>query len=116
MFDAVVFETLSLAFEEAGLLPETGSILCLRAEAVPFLMRLPKERLTCQNSFKPDHDALKTAGFTVLPPETERFPSAALVGALRQRPGPAATRRSGWRRRGRRNRSLRGRSRARLGA
>jgi 16S rRNA (guanine1207-N2)-methyltransferase len=82
MFDAVVFDTLSLAFEEADLLPETGSLLCLRAEAVPFLMRLPKERLTCQNSFKPDHDALKAAGFTVLLPETESFPTAALTIVL----------------------------------
>lgn len=79
MFDAVVFDTLSLALEEADLLPETGSILCLRAEAVPFLMHLPKDRLTCQNSFKPDHDALKAAGFTVLPPGTEAFPAAALT-------------------------------------
>ena len=79
MFDTVVFDTLSLAFEEADLLPDMGDILCLRAEAVPFLMQLPKERLTCQNSFKPDHDALKAAGFAVLPPEAESYPSAALT-------------------------------------
>ena len=82
MFDAVVFETLSLALDEAGLLPERGDILCLRAEAVPFLLSLPKDRLTCQNSFKPDHDALKKAGFAVLPPEAESFPPAALTIVL----------------------------------
>ena len=82
MFDTVVFDTLSLALNEADLVPETGGILCLRAEAVPFLMSLPKERLTCQNSFKPDHDALKAAGFTVLPPEAETLPAASLTIVL----------------------------------
>ena len=82
MFDTAVFDTLSLALEEAALLPETGGILVLRAEAVPFLMSLPKDRVTCQNSFKPDHDALKAAGFTVLPPETEQFAPAALTIVL----------------------------------
>jgi len=79
MFDTVVFDTLSLALDEAGLVPDTGAILCLRAEAAPFLMGLPKDRLVCHNSFKPDHDALKAAGFTVLPPETESFEPAALT-------------------------------------
>ncbi len=79
MFDTAVFDTLSMALEEADLLPETGGILCLRAEAVPFLMTLPKDRLTCHNSFKPDLVALKAAGFNVLAPETETFPPAALT-------------------------------------
>ncbi|HRX73850.1 MAG TPA: class I SAM-dependent methyltransferase [Hyphomonas sp.] len=82
MFDPVVFETLSLALDEAGLVPAAGNILVLRAEPTPFLMQLPKDRLTCQNSFKPDADALRAAGFTVLPPETEQFPSAALTIVL----------------------------------
>jgi len=79
MFDTAVFDTLSMALEEADLVPETGGILCLRAEAMPFLMSLPKDRLTCQNSFKPDLVALKAAGFAVLPPETETFPASALT-------------------------------------
>ena len=46
MFDTVVFDTLSLAFEEADLLPETGNLLCLRAEACSLTTRrAPARRL-----------------------------------------------------------------------
>ncbi|MEZ5947090.1 MAG: class I SAM-dependent methyltransferase [Hyphomonas sp.] len=79
MFDPVVFDTLSLALDEHDLMPASGAVLCLRAEPAPFLLTLPKDRLTCHNSFKPDHDALKSAGFDVLPPETEDFAPAALT-------------------------------------
>lgn len=80
MFDTAVYETLMLALEsEAVAVPETGPILFLRAERSPHLSGLPKDRLVCQNSFKPDHDALKAAGFTLLPPETETFPQAVLT-------------------------------------
>ncbi|MCA8900194.1 MAG: class I SAM-dependent methyltransferase [Hyphomonas sp.] len=79
MFDPAVFETLSLALDEAALVPEAGPILCLRAEPAPFLLGLPRERLTSWNSFKPDHDALAAAGFTMLAPETEAFPPCPLT-------------------------------------
>lgn len=80
MFDAAVHETLMLALESGAVpLPEAGPILFLRAEVTPHLSGLPKDRLVCHNSFKPDHDALKAAGYDVLPPETEAFPAAALT-------------------------------------
>lgn len=80
MFDPSVYETLMLALEEGHVsLPEAGPVLFLRAEVSPWLARLPKDRLVCQNSFKPDHDALSSAGLDVLPPETERFPAAPLT-------------------------------------
>lgn len=80
MFDPVVYETLMLALEDGAVtLPESGPVLFLRAEVTPYLSQLPKDRLICQNSFKPDHDALKTAGYDVLPPETEQFPAAQLT-------------------------------------
>ena len=54
MFDTAVYETLMLALDEGAVtLPEEGRILFLRAELSPHLARLPKERLICQNSFKP---------------------------------------------------------------
>ena len=80
MFDPVVYETLMLALEDGAVtLPENGPVLFLRAEVTPYLSQLPKDRLVCQNSFKPDHDALKAAGFEVLPPEAEHFPAAPLT-------------------------------------
>ena len=69
-----------LALDDGAVtLPDEGPILFLRAELSPHLARLPKERLVCQNSFKPDHEALKAAGFDVLPPETETFPATQLT-------------------------------------
>ena len=80
MFDTAVYETLMLALDDGAVtLPDEGPILFLRAELSPHLARLPKERLVCQNSFKPDHEALKAAGFDVLPPETETFPATQLT-------------------------------------
>ena len=80
MFDPAVYETLMLALDEGHVpLPDEGAILFLRAEVSPFLARLPKDRMICQNSFKPDHDALKAAGFTLLSPEDETLPAAPLT-------------------------------------
>ncbi|MAN46275.1 MAG: class I SAM-dependent methyltransferase [Alphaproteobacteria bacterium] len=80
MFDAAVYETLMLALEDGAVaMPDMGPVLFLRAEVSPYLSGLPKDRLVCQNSFKPDHDALKAAGFEMLPPETETFPATALT-------------------------------------
>lgn len=83
MFDAAVYETLMLALEDGAVaLPDAGPILFLRAEVTPHLAGLPKDRLVCQNSFKPDHDALTAAGFETLPPETEEFPASPLTLVL----------------------------------
>ena len=82
MFDPAVYETLMLALDEGAVpLPGAGPVLFLRAEVSPYLARLPKERLLCQNSFKPDHEALKAAGYDVLPPETEAARVASRLAA-----------------------------------
>ena len=79
MFDPAVYETLILALESADLVPETGKILFLRAEVSHYLAGLPKDRMICHNSFKPDHDALLAAGFDVLSPDTQAFPPVSLT-------------------------------------
>ena len=78
--DQAVFDTLKLALEEARVqLPDTGTILFLRAERSSFLASLPKTQLICAQTFKPDYDALKSDGYTVLPPDTQEFPRAEMV-------------------------------------
>jgi 16S rRNA (guanine1207-N2)-methyltransferase len=78
--DTDVLETLKLALDGGGVtVPESGDVLFLRAEPGPVLPLLPKDRLTCQQTFKAPHDALKAAGYTLLPPGTETFDPAALT-------------------------------------
>ena len=78
--DTDVLDTLKLALDGGGVtVPETGDVLFLRAEPGPVLPLLPKDRLTCQQTFKPPHDALKAAGYTLLSPGTETFEPAALT-------------------------------------
>jgi 16S rRNA (guanine1207-N2)-methyltransferase len=80
MMDTVVFDTLLLALDSGTVpLPDAGPILVLNAEPGPWLMQLPKERLVCRSSFKPNHEALKAAGFTVLPADSTELPEAALT-------------------------------------
>lgn len=80
MMDPVVFETLLLALEDGAVaLPETGPVLVLNAEPGPWLMRMPKDRLVCRTSFKPNHDALSAAGFNVLPVDSVDLPEAMLT-------------------------------------
>ncbi|KCZ93750.1 class I SAM-dependent methyltransferase [Hyphomonas johnsonii] len=78
--DTDVLDTLMLALDGGGVtVPETGDILFLRAEPGPVLSLLPTARLTCQQTFKPPHDALKAAGHTLLAPGSEQFGPAALT-------------------------------------
>lgn len=78
--DTDVLDTLKLALDGGGVtVPETGAVLFLRAEPGPVLPLLPRDRLTCQQTFKPPHDALKAAGYTLLAPGTETFEPAELT-------------------------------------
>lgn len=80
MMDAVVFDTLLLALEDGAVpLPEAGPILVLNAEPGPWLMQLPRDRVVCRTSFKPNHTALKAAGFNVLPVDSVDLPEAMLT-------------------------------------
>ncbi|KJS38290.1 MAG: hypothetical protein VR74_06110 [Hyphomonas sp. BRH_c22] len=78
--DTDVLDTLKLALDGGGVtVPESGTVLFLRAEPGPVLPLLPRDRLTCQQAFKPPHDALKAAGYTLLAPGTETFEPAELT-------------------------------------
>ncbi|MFH1516459.1 MAG: methyltransferase [Pseudomonadota bacterium] len=78
--DTDVLDTLKLALDGGGVtVPDTGGVLFLRAEPGPALPLLPRDRLTCQQTFKPPHDALKAAGYTLLAPGTETFEPAELT-------------------------------------
>jgi 16S rRNA (guanine1207-N2)-methyltransferase len=78
--DTDVLDTLKLALDGGGVtVPESGTVLFLRAEPGPVLPLLPRDRLTCQQTFKPPHDALKAAGYTLLAPGTETFEAAELT-------------------------------------
>ncbi len=80
MHDPAVLETLFLALETGAVpLPAAGPVLFLKAEPQPRLPLLPKDRLVCRASFKPDHDALAMAGYTVLNPEDPGLPAAGLT-------------------------------------
>ena len=80
MFDPTVYETLLQALENGSVAwPDAGPVLILRAEPSPFLARLPAGEIICHNSYKPYHDALSATGHTVLPPDTETLPEAALT-------------------------------------
>lgn len=58
---------LTLCLEGGGLpLPEDGRILVFNANAESDLGTLPRERVVAVQSFKPDYDALSTAGYEVV--------------------------------------------------
>ncbi|MGH1420232.1 MAG: hypothetical protein ACRBEQ_00305, partial [Hyphomonas sp.] len=74
--DDIVFQTLNLALEDGAVsLPADGPVLFLRAALSPFLTQLPRDRVVCHQSFKPDHDALKAAGYNVLAPDETDLPA-----------------------------------------
>lgn len=78
--DTAVSDTLALAFDTGAVsIPETGDILFLRAAQIPLLKDLPADRTICHNTFKPDYDALKKAGHTLLAPGQTNLPPAALT-------------------------------------
>lgn len=80
MMDSAVFDTLLLALETGAVpVPEDGPILILNAEPGAWLSRLPKDRLVLRSSFKPSHDALTAAGYTVLAPDSVDIPEAKLT-------------------------------------
>ena len=59
-------DRLALAVETGALvLPEAGPVLVLRAAPSPFLELIPPDRLRCQQSFRPLHDALAAQGHPV---------------------------------------------------
>jgi 16S rRNA (guanine1207-N2)-methyltransferase len=59
-------DRLALAFETGALaLPETGTLVVLRAEPSRFLTLVPPGRLRCVQTFRPTFDALEAAGIPV---------------------------------------------------
>lgn len=59
-------DRLALAVETGALaLPEAGVVLVLRAAPSPFLELIPLDRLRCEQSFRPLHDALAARGHAV---------------------------------------------------
>ena len=59
-------DRLTLAVETGALaLPESGPVLVLRAAPSPFLELIPPDRLRCEQSFRPVHDALAAQGYPV---------------------------------------------------
>jgi 16S rRNA (guanine1207-N2)-methyltransferase len=91
-----VLETLCLPLADGTIaMPEDGPALFLRARTGEALRRLPRDRILCQQSFKPAHDALARDGFAVgeggqthglamvLPPRQREEGRALLVRAIR---------------------------------
>jgi 16S rRNA (guanine1207-N2)-methyltransferase len=71
-------DRLALAFRDQGLtLPDTGTILVLRATPSAFLESLPRDRLLAEQGFRPTHDALAARGLRVTPRADE--PAAMVV-------------------------------------
>ena len=59
-------DRLALAVESGSIvLPETGGVLVLRARPSRFLEMIPHDRLRCEQSFRPVHDALAATGVSV---------------------------------------------------
>lgn len=80
-----VLETLFLPLDDGQVtVPEDGRILVLRARPGAALDLLPRDRLICEQSFRPHHDALARAGFT-LGDSTEGGFALTLVLPQRQR-------------------------------
>ncbi|HEX5393498.1 MAG TPA: methyltransferase, partial [Rhodocyclaceae bacterium] len=82
---APALDTLLLPFELGDLTWPEGPVLFLRARAGAALHGAPKDRLLCEQSFKPHADALEAAGFTVTGEESEGAFSLVLVLTPRQR-------------------------------
>lgn len=71
-------DRLALAVETRALaLPASGTILVLRAAPSPFLELIPRDRLRCEQSFRPLYDALAAHGHAVSVRATG--PAAAVV-------------------------------------
>ena len=70
---------LTLALETGGLvLPDSGAIAVLHPRAGMDLSALPRERLRIVQPFRPDHDALRAAGYDCAPEAAGPF-AATLV-------------------------------------
>lgn len=83
--DDPALDTLLLPFASGDLIWPEGKTLFLRARAGAALQAAPKDRLICEQSFKPFADALQAVGFTVTCEESEgKFPLV-LVLTPRQR-------------------------------
>lgn len=69
-------ETLFLPLASGALhLPDTGDVLFLRARAGAWLQAWPRERIGCEQTFKPFADALVRAGAQLqAPADAQRFP------------------------------------------
>jgi len=91
-----VLETLCLPLTDGTIeWPEDGRALFLRARTGDALRRLPRNRILCEQGFKPTHDALVRDGFVVgeghetygltlvLPPRQREEGRALLVRAIR---------------------------------
>jgi 16S rRNA (guanine1207-N2)-methyltransferase len=74
-------DRLALAFQTRALsLPAAGTILVLRAALTTFLDLVPAERLVCEQTFRPVHDALAERGHAVT--AHARGPAALVVVML----------------------------------
>ena len=98
-----ILDTLCLPLEDGTIdWPDDGPALFLRARTGEALRRLPRDKLLCEQSFKPAYDALARGGFRlrpdgddgqygltlVLPPRQREEGRALLVRAIRAtRPG-----------------------------
>ncbi len=59
-------DRLAVAVQARALpLPAEGTVLVLRATPSPFLDLVPPEQLRCEQTFRPDHDALAARGHAV---------------------------------------------------
>jgi 16S rRNA (guanine1207-N2)-methyltransferase len=79
--DDPALDTLMLPFEQNLLpWPQTGGTLFLRAREGAALHRRPRAGLVCEQSFKPDADALQRAGLALAEPGDEhRYPLVLLL-------------------------------------
>ena len=84
--DDPALETLFLPFAD-GLLPwpGTGGVLFLRARDGAPLHQQPRPGLVCEQSFKPDAEALQRAGLALIEPGDESRHALVLLLPPRQR-------------------------------
>ncbi len=81
-----VLETLCLPLEDGTIaLPANGSALLLRARTGEALRRLPRDKILCDQSFKPARDALARDGFELRTPDHPAQSDLTLVLPPRQR-------------------------------
>ncbi|WP_140987110.1 class I SAM-dependent methyltransferase [Asticcacaulis tiandongensis] len=84
--DDPVSATLFLPFEQGQIdWPETQPALFLRARPSPALSEIETTRLVCDQSFKPDVDALLKAGYALRAPEDKALYPVTFVLPPRQR-------------------------------